>query len=117
MSIGDGAFTGCQSLITEENGLQYVDGWVIDCTVEVTSADLSNVKGIAAATFANCINLESVVIPKNVTNIDIKVFAGCTSLTNVYYMGTEQEWMAVTIGEGNDVLSEIDITYNYVPEQ
>ena len=48
MSIGEGAFSGCTSLYRTENGIRYVDRWVVGCdssvTTEVTlSADTAGI--------------------------------------------------------------------------
>ena len=64
-----------------------------------------------------CINeLESIIIPNSVERIDMFAFYGCEGLNNIYFTGTEQEWAAISIEEGNDVLATATIHYNYVPE-
>ena len=47
-SIGYGAFSGCSGIIQKENGVSYVDKWVIDCDNTVSQVQLrSNTVGIA----------------------------------------------------------------------
>ena len=49
-SIGSDAFEGCSGIIEIENGVSYVDGWVIDCDSSITSVELRDgTRGIAAA--------------------------------------------------------------------
>ena len=83
-SIGSSAFYGCNSLIQKENGLHYVDKWVIDCDYSVTSAVLRNdTKSIANSAFDSCANLTSINIPDSVTSIGESAFRKCTNLTSI----------------------------------
>ncbi|MCC8090656.1 MAG: dockerin type I domain-containing protein, partial [Oscillospiraceae bacterium] len=59
-----------------------------------------------------CSSLASVTIPDSVTSIGISAFSGCTSLTDVYYGGSEAEWNAITIDSRNDPLLSATIHYN-----
>ena len=50
-------------------------------------------------------NLQSVIIPKFVTDIYQHAFDGCANLTSVYYQGAESEWLKVQIDpSGNAAL-------------
>ena len=47
-SIDQYAFDGCNGIIEIENGVSYVDGWVIDCDSSITSVELRDgTRGIA----------------------------------------------------------------------
>ncbi len=116
-SIGSDAFSGCTNLIQKENGVSYVDKWVIDCDTSVTSVTLrSDTVGISDKAFYNCTNLTSITIPEGVTSIGSDAFSGCFSLTDVYYTGTEEQWKAITIGSYNTPLTNATIHYSYVAE-
>ena len=59
------AFKGCSKLITEENGIGYVDKWVVCCDKNIISADLRpDTVGIAKGAFADCSKLSNITIPK-----------------------------------------------------
>ncbi len=93
--LGSGAFTGCESLIEEENGIRYVDKWVIRCDVEtVTVATLrSDTRGIATSAFTDpnwladpdekVNNLTSVNLPNSLRVIGDYAFQGATKLTEI----------------------------------
>ena len=82
--IGDNAFTGCKELIEKENGVYYVDKWVIGCDTNVTSVNLrTDTKGIGNHAFSRCMDLTSIVIPDSVTHIGYSSFLGCSNLTSI----------------------------------
>ena len=83
-SIGDYAFYGCTNLIQKENGVSYVDKWVIGCDNSVGEVTLRNdTVGIGNCAFYNCSGLTSVTIPDGVTSIGYEAFRNCTDLTSV----------------------------------
>lgn len=57
------------------------------------------------------IDFSELYIPKSVKHIGKYSFFGCESLENIYYNGTEVEWDAITIGDGNDPLLSADIKF------
>ena len=83
-SIDNSAFSGCNSLIQVENGVSYVDRWVIDCDSSVTTVSLrENTVGIADRAFLYCRSLTAVTIGDSVTSIGVSAFNGCTNLTSI----------------------------------
>ena len=117
--IDDYTFAHCTGLtkITMPDSVTTLRPWAFDGCSGLTDVKISNgVTIIGGYTFRDCTSLESVVIPKGVTMIGVEAFNGCKSLTDVYFTGTEQEWAAISIEEGNDVLATATIHYNYVPE-
>ena len=73
--IGNGAFSGCESL----------------ASVEIPPS----VTGIGRLAFRGCTSLESVEIPSSVTEIGWSAFGGCKSLTSVEFSGTVAQWKSV----------------------
>lgn len=79
---------------------------------------LEEVSAIANYAFAGNTYMESIFIPVKVTEISGDAFLHCSSLTDVYYSGTEEEWEAIKIvSKGNDALQNATIHYNYIPEE
>ena len=134
--IGDGAFLDCTSLIKKENGVSYVDKWVVDCDKTVTNVTLrdgtvgivrdafwyctsltsinipDSVTILGYCTFSWCTSLTNITIPESVTSIGLSAFNNCTSLSTVYYTGTAEEWEQITIdSEGNYSLLEATVYY------
>ena len=83
-------------------------------------------------------NLETLVLPDGLTNIQERAFLNseinkiiipdsievigknaCYSdnLTEVYYTGTEEQWKAIVIADGNIWLENAIINYNYTPAE
>ena len=71
---------------------------------------------IGTSAFQYCTSLEKIVIPDSVTTIGDYAFSDCDELTTVYYRGSEEQWDSITIGQGNDALTEDKIIYNYTGE-
>jgi len=61
--------------------------------------------------FAEFDDLESISIPASVKTIKEGAFARCSSLKNVYYYGTEEQWNAIEKGDYNDPLLSAQIHY------
>ena len=68
-------------------------------------------------------SIESVIIPKSVTTIELEVFLNAVSLRDIYYTGTEEEWRNIaidsTVDEPNndiDYLPMATIHYNFADD-
>ena len=97
-SIGSYAFSYCSSLIQKENGVCYVDKWVIDCDTSVTKISLrNNTVGIGARAFSGRSSLTSITIPNSVTSIGNSAFSGCSSLMGVYITDIAK-WCGISFG-------------------
>lgn len=117
--IGRSAFVRCSNLIQVENGVSYVDRWVVDCYISVETVILrENTIGIADYAFSLCDSLASITIPDGVTSIGNYAFEYCESLasitipnsvaeigsfafewcdrlTSIRFNGTKAEWEAI----------------------
>jgi len=56
--------------------------------------------------------ITSVSFPSTIESIGSKAFNNCTSLTDVYYDGTEEEWNAIDIGSSNTPLENATKHFN-----
>ena len=71
----------------------------------------ANVNHISDHAFYWCKDLSSITIPSSVTIIDHNAFLQCTSLVDVYYSGTEDQWNNISIDYGNTKLTNATIHY------
>ena len=74
------------------------------------------VQVICESSFYFNMNLEEIIIPESVTEIGDYVFYYTYSLTDIKYIGSEDEWNAITISDYNSI-SDYCVTYNYVAEE
>jgi hypothetical protein len=84
-SINRSAFRGCSNLKT------------IIIPESVTT--------IGSSAFNSCVNLKSVYFLGSLTNIGSYAFGNCSNLMDVHYSGTQEQWFAISIGDGNDTLN------------
>ena len=57
-------------------------------------------------TFASCGCLLNVTIPASVTEIGQGAFYNCDNLSNIYYLGSENEWSAIAVEMENEYLND-----------
>ena len=120
IDIGYQAFGHCMNLtdISVEDGNEKycaVDGvlfskdkkTIISYPAGKTQTEYSipeSVENISSYAFRDNAYLESVTIPESVTEIGKKAFDQCTSLTEIYYSGSEMGWNKITVGDDNSAL-------------
>lgn len=76
-------------MIQTENGINYVDKWVVDCDSSVISVMLRHdTVGIADSAFYNCTNLTNITFSDNMAIIGYKAFYNCDGLTNISIPGS-----------------------------
>ncbi len=71
---------------------------------------------IGSYVFGMCEKMSSISIPLSLKEIDENAFADASSLNNVYYLGTQEQWNEIEISsEGNDFLLNAKINYKEEP--
>ncbi len=76
--------------------------------------DLSDCSNFPSYCFSNCTNLETIFLNKNV-NIRGNAFRDTTALKQVFYRGTKENWMSISMGSENGTLTE-NVLYFYSEE-
>ena len=88
------AVDGDPDLIGYAKRIMLSDGTDLKKLTEITADDLAGVTHIGMGAFARCTSLESVEIPKCVTEISY-AFDGCKNIAMVTYKGSFKDWCAV----------------------
>lgn len=70
------------------------------------------VASLGVESFYNCSSLESITLPVSLKSIGKDAFKSCNKLKDVYYTGTEDDWVLITKGEGNSLLEGATIHFN-----
>lgn len=109
-NIGDYAFLGCDELkYNVEGELKYLGNTDNSClylwgptSKSIKSVTINvNCKVVSQYAFSNCKSLESIEMPNSVTSIGCGAFYSCSSLANVYYEGTINEWVDIEFFDGH----------------
>ena len=79
---------------------------------ELTSVTIpGSITKIATFVFKSCTSLTDIVIPSSVTSIDDFAFDNCPSLSVVYFIGSQEEFDSIKIGNYNAGLTDAKIVY------
>lgn len=82
--IEENAFENTALLTAQNDGINYIDNWLINCGKDVDQLEIKNgTKGIAGYAFKNCVLLKNISIPKSVQYIGEGAFYGCKSLEKI----------------------------------
>ena len=106
-TIGEAAFDSCSNLtnVTIPDSVTTIKMHAFYNCLNLTRVAIPNgIITIKPYTFHTCRNLSSVVIPSSVKTIDVFAFSDCTALTDVYYLGTEDDWNNVSVDSTNETL-------------
>ena len=116
--IGTAAFAECDNLedvIIEQNSkLDQIRGAIFrSCHALKRLTIPSGVRDIYGNAFKDCNNLSEITIPNSVVTVGSEAFANCAVLKDIQYNGTEAQWNAINIAEGNSaVISAAQIHYH-----
>lgn len=110
-SIERGAFMGCSELsyaIIPDDVTVLGQSRSTNPTVFSYFGGTTNVGGL----FENCSKLRSVSFSNNVTSIEYGTFYGCSSLSDIYYYGNEEQWNQINIvPNGNSAIDNATIHF------
>ena len=120
ISVGGAAFhsTAFYSNATNwSNDVLYINHCLIEA--RTTSSSFTIKTGtlcIAEGAFTGGEKIRDITIPDSVTNIGDIAFALCDNLSDVYYIGTQDQWKRIDIGIGNEKLTSATIHFIGEPE-
>ena len=86
---------------------------LVECaTTGISSARIhSDTKLIDDYAFLGCRQLKAVIIPKGVTQIGSAVFDGCGNLTDVFFLGSKDQWEQIPKGAENTTLENATVHF------
>jgi len=116
-SIGNYAFYGCSSLpsVNIPTGVTSIGTYVFKNCSGLSSITIpAGVTNIGYSAFENCSNLSSITIPAGVTSIGYSAFENCNGLTMVNFMGTPEQWLAISLNS-NPVQHSRNLYFNGEP--
>ncbi len=103
--------SGDFSYIITEDGVTITGYTGISTTVEIPGMlGGQKVFAIGANAFAMS-GITEITIPDSVTEIRENAFFGCNDLTTVHFVGTEDQWKAITFADGNDALTGAEVQW------
>lgn len=117
--IGNNAFVDCNKLerVTIPASVASIGRAAFSSCNKLTEVTIpQGVPVIRDNCFFACFKLASVTIPASVTEIGEYAFGWCDSLKDIYYGGSETQWLGVSIRSENEGISKAKIHYNSTAE-
>lgn len=105
--IGDAAFSDCVNLSDFKipGSVSYLGAYAFYDCVSLSFVGIpEGIKTIGRETFSGCLKLRSVIIPKSVKTVEITAFAFCPTLSEVFYLGNENDWSKIEFQAFNENL-------------
>lgn len=95
------------------NGVTTVEDSAFDSCESLSNVTIpDSVVSINMSAFSFCTLLTEVHAGNSIKIIEKDAFSYCNSLQDVFYNGTEAQWKAIDISEGNSALTEATIHYD-----
>ena len=123
-NIEEAAFSGCSGLTSinvEAGNVVYDSRDNCNAIIEKETNTLiqgckntkipSSVTSIGNDAFYGCNGLTDIEIPASVASIGNEAFGDCSGLKDVYYTGTQEQWNAISFGNGGDA-SDVFVAYD-----
>ena len=80
---------------------------------QLVHVDLSQceITTIPIDTFLGCGALTTVYLPSTLTRIGSYAFFGCNNLTTIFFAGSQDEWNALIVEDGNEQLLNVNVIF------
>ena len=107
--IGNNAFDDCKNLrnLTIQNGATSIGQEAFENCDSLTSVIIpKSVNSIGHSGFNHCDNLKNVIIHNGVKSIANMAFDSAPYLKDIYYIGTQNEWLSINITNFNELLQK-----------
>lgn len=111
--IADGAFEDCPGLeqISLPESLTAIGEDAFSACIRLTQLVIpENVTSIGARAFYHCRELSALVLPAGLQTVGADAFSACAP-EHVLYPGTEEQFAGLTLGTGNDSLTQATLHF------
>ena len=112
--IGEGAFKNCGALesITLDEGIDSIPFMAFyECSSLKTINLPEGITTIDENAFEGCTSMKTVVLPSTLTSIQDSAFLKCDALKSIFFGGTEEQFDAIEILDGNDAMLDANIYF------
>lgn len=116
--ITESAFSGHTSLnsVSIPNSVKCIENSAFYGCKSLASVILPHgLTSIGYEVFRGCEGLREIKIPATVESVGLRAFYNCKSLEEVYFVGTQEQWEAITIDYRNEPLTSATIHFNSAP--
>lgn len=113
--VGNDAFSCCGNLaiVSLPKSLSEISNNLFSGCRSLKAATIpEKVDYVGEGAFSNCSSLKNVIFPDSVNLVCDNAFSNCNSLEKVYYSGSESSWGSISIGSGNEDLTESEIVFS-----
>ena len=94
-------------------GVTNIGAFAFSSCAKVTNVTiLGSLTSIGSYAFSGCERLVNVSIPESVTKIYNGAFSGCNHLATVFFGGSQDQWGALDIEDGNEALTNAQIVFS-----
>ena len=114
--IGKRAFSGCLgpgTLVLPDTVEEIGEEAFADCSTIHYVVLPDSLRTIRRGTFAGDDCMFSICLPSSIERIEKDAFAGCKKLQNVCYKGSADAWSVLSIGSGNESLTQNEFLCDY----
>ena len=109
-------YTNLQTIIIPES-VTTIDNQAFYGCSKLTSITIpEGVTSIGNSAFYKCTGLKSIIIPESVTFIGQDAFYNCINLKTINYIGTKEQWSAISNRHYWTPGTTVNVIYNYKPE-
>ena len=112
--VGEGAFKSCTLLesITLEPGMESIPFMAFyECSALKTINLPEGIKTIDENAFEACTSMKTIVLPSTLTSVQDSAFLKCDALKSIFFAGTEEQFDALEILDGNDALIDASVYF------
>lgn len=108
--FGGETYDGATSVLQEYHSYDYGQTRFLYIPSGLTEVKITGSTLIPYGAFMNCNMIKELYISKDIKTFGSKSFQG-TSLTNVYYEGTIEDWNSISIGSNNTAINTATVYY------